>query len=66
MLTQWYDIGGVIGAIFIGLTAMLALVFYLEQWLARPVPRCLAAPADRELDEPDDNGLEPPGAAPIR
>jgi hypothetical protein len=36
MLTQWYDVCGIIGGIFLGFTAMLTLVVYLEQWLARP------------------------------
>jgi hypothetical protein len=65
MLMQWYDIAGVIGTIFVGFVAILALVFYLEQWLARPEPPNLAAPAEQELDEQDDRGLEPPGSAPI-
>jgi len=57
VLTQWYDIAEIIGAIFIGFVAMFALVVYLEQWLARPEPPSTAALAERQLAEPEDTGL---------
>ena len=47
MLTQWYDICGIIGGIFLGFTAMLTLVVHLEQWLARPDTPSLGALAER-------------------
>jgi hypothetical protein len=47
MLTQWYDICGIIGGIFLGFTAMLTLVVHLEQWLARPDTPSLGALAKR-------------------
>jgi hypothetical protein len=69
VLTQWYDSGGIIGAIFVGIVVMLALVVLLEQWLASSELPNLAA-LERKLDEPD-HGLtltrrELPGAEPIR
>jgi hypothetical protein len=65
MLMQWYDIAGVIGTIFVGFVAILALVSHLEQWLDRPESPNPVAPVEQELDEHDDRGLEPPGSAPI-
>jgi hypothetical protein len=58
MMTQWYDILGVIGAIFTGIVVMLVLVFYLEQWLARPDPPPLASSDGQALNEPDHNWVE--------
>ena len=55
MLTQWYDICAIIGGIFAGFTAMLTLVVYLEQWLARPDPPSLGALAEREVAHQDDS-----------
>ena len=57
MLTQWYDICGIIEGIFLGFTAMLTLVVYLEQWLARPDTPSLGALPERELAQQDDSGL---------
>jgi hypothetical protein len=58
VMTQWYDILGVIGAIFTGIVVMLVLVVYLEQWLARPDPPPLASSDGLALDEPDRNWVE--------
>ena len=58
MMTQWYDILELIGAVFAGFSAMLVLVVYLEQWLAQP-DLSSPAPADEEaLNESDRRGIE--------
>ena len=56
VLTQLCEMGGVLAAIFLPITAMLALAVFLEQWLASCTePQELAAvPAVRELDDLDD------------
>ena len=59
MLTQWYDIYGIIGGIFLGFSAVLTLVVHLEQWLARPAPPSLGALSEREPAQQDDSGPEP-------
>ena len=48
VLTEWDDIGRVIGAVFVGIVAMLILVVYLEQRLAPPAPASGATGADAE------------------
>ncbi len=56
VLTEWDDIGGVIGAVFVGIVAMLVLVVYLEQRLAPTEPASGATGADAEHNvaiEPD-------------
>jgi hypothetical protein len=53
VITPWYDILGVIGAIFAGVSALLILVVYLEQWLARPDPPTPASADEQPLNEPD-------------
>gem|GEM_PF-3901437 len=56
VLTEWDDIGGVIGAVFVGIVALFVLVVYLEQRLAPPAPASGATGADAEHDvaiEPD-------------
>jgi hypothetical protein len=58
VITQWYDIVAVIGAIFTGFSAMLGLVVYLEQWLVRPDPSMLASAEVREHYSPDRSGIE--------
>ena len=63
MLTQWYDIGAIIGAAFLGVTAILTLAVYLEQRLPRLAPPSLGALAERA--QPDDSGPES-GTGPIR
>jgi len=58
VMTQWYDILELIGAVFAGFSAMLVLVVHLEQWLTQPdLPP--PAPADEQaLNEPDRRGIE--------
>ena len=48
VLTEWDDIGGVIGAVFGGIVAMLILVVYLEQRLAPPAPASGGTGAEAE------------------
>jgi len=57
MLTQWYDIGAIIGVIFLGITMILTLAVYLEQRLDRADSPSLGALAERA--QPDDGGPEP-------
>jgi hypothetical protein len=57
MLMQWYDIGAIIGVIFVGITMILTLAVYLEQRLDQPDLPSLGALA--ELAQPDDGGPEP-------
>ena len=48
VLTEWDDIGGVIGAVFVGIVAIFVLVVYLEKRLAPPAPASDATDADAE------------------
>ena len=57
VMTQLYDILEVIGVIFAGFSAVLVLVVYLEEWLARPDPPTLASADERAL-EPDRNWVQ--------
>ncbi|HEY5249189.1 MAG TPA: hypothetical protein VIJ15_12160 [Dermatophilaceae bacterium] len=58
VMTQWYDIVGVIGVIFAGFSAMLVLAVHLEQWLAQPDPPTPACADQQALTEPDRSGIE--------
>jgi len=58
MITEWYDILELIGAVFAGFSAMLVLVVRLEQWLAEPDPLPLAPADERALNAPDRRGIE--------
>jgi len=58
VMTQWYDILELIGAVFAGFSALLVLVVYLEQWLAEPDPPPLAPADEQTLNEPDRRGIE--------
>jgi hypothetical protein len=53
-LTDWANIGAVLGAVFVGMVAMLVLVVHLEQWLARASTPTLAALPVRKRDRLDD------------
>ena len=63
VLTQLTGIAGTIGAIFTGITVVLALAVRVEQWLDRSELPGLAA-ADQQWVEPDDSPPEPKGVAP--
>jgi hypothetical protein len=58
-ITQWYEILGVIGAIFVGVLALLVLVVYLEQWLARPDPPTPVSTDEKALRESGRVRIEP-------
>ncbi|MDQ1482999.1 MAG: hypothetical protein QOF35_1075 [Actinomycetota bacterium] len=55
VLTDWADIGAVLGGVFVGIAAILILVVHLEQWLGRTeAPNLAALRAVRERDQEDD------------
>lgn len=58
VMTQWYDIVGVIGSIFAGFSAMLVMVVHLEQWLAQPDLPPLASADEQAPNEPDRGRME--------
>ena len=58
VMTQWNDIVEVIGAIFAGVSAMLVMVVYLEQWLAQADLPPQASTDEQALSEPDPSGVE--------
>jgi hypothetical protein len=43
VLTDWGNIATVMGAAFVGIVAILAMVVYLERWLGGSEPSSLAA-----------------------
>jgi hypothetical protein len=59
VLTDWGDIARVLGGVFLGIVVIIALVVYLEEWLAAQTapPKLTAVPPVRELDELDDQGV---------
>jgi len=57
MVTQWYDIGGIIGGIFLGITMILTLAVYFEQRLGRADPPSLGTLTERA--QQDDGEPEP-------
>lgn len=55
VLTDWGSIGTVLGAVFVGIAAILILVVHLEQWLGRAeAPRLAALRAVPKGDQEDD------------
>jgi len=57
VITQWYEILGVIAVIFVGVLALLVLVVYLEAWLAQPDRHTMASIDEQTLDEPGRNRI---------